>query len=138
MLQSLNVCSTKEMKLSVLLDVNMLLSLSTVSFHSIIAAPLLGFSRSAQRTDKPSCGVSPSKSWNPCISFFAARLRCSGYEPCFATSAHTRFVHVQGSDHTVEIIAAILLPVAILMCVYSLTVFIWRAKAIARKQVSQR
>lgn len=61
-----------------------------------IAAALLGFSGSAQRTDKPSYG---------------------------------------GSDHTVEIIAAILLPVAILMCVYSLTVFIWRAKAIARKQV---
>ncbi|KAL0018721.1 hypothetical protein WJX79_000318, partial [Trebouxia sp. C0005] len=61
-----------------------------------IAAALLGFSGSAQRTDKPS------------------------YE---------------GSDHTVEIIAAILLPVAILMCVYSLTVFIWRSKAISKKQV---
>jgi len=36
----------------------------------------------------------------------------------------------------VEIIAAILLPVAILMCVYSLTVFIWRSKAISKKQVS--
>ena len=35
-----------------------------------------------------------------------------------------------------EIIAAILLPVAILMCVYSLTVFIWRSKAISKKQVS--
>ena len=44
---------------------------------------------------------------------------------------------IQGSDHTVEIIAAILLPVAILMCVYSLTVFIWRSKAISKKQVSQ-
>lgn len=43
---------------------------------------------------------------------------------------------LQGSDHTVEIIAAILLPVAILMCVYSLTVFIWRSKAISKKQVS--
>ena len=42
----------------------------------------------------------------------------------------------QGSDHTVEIIAAILLPVAILMCVYALTVFIWRSKAISKKQVS--
>ncbi len=43
---------------------------------------------------------------------------------------------MQGSDHTVEIIAAILLPVAILMCIYSLTVFIWRSKAISKKQVS--
>lgn len=43
---------------------------------------------------------------------------------------------LQGSDHTVEIIAAILLPVAILMCVYALTVFIWRSKAISKKQVS--
>ena len=42
---------------------------------------------------------------------------------------------VQGTDHTVEIIAAILLPVAILMCAYALTVFIWRAKAITKKQV---
>lgn len=40
-----------------------------------------------------------------------------------------------GSDHTVEIIAAILLPVAIVMCVYALTVFIWRSKAISKKQV---
>lgn len=43
---------------------------------------------------------------------------------------------VQGTDHTVEIIAAILLPVAIVMCMYALTVFIWRAKAISKKQVS--
>lgn len=42
---------------------------------------------------------------------------------------------MQGTDHTVEIIAAILLPVAIVMCVYALTVFIWRAKAISKKQV---
>lgn len=42
---------------------------------------------------------------------------------------------LQGSDHTVELIAAILLPVAIVMCAYALTVFIWRAKAITRKQV---
>lgn len=49
------------------------------------------------------------------------------------TSMH---VILQGTDHTVEIIAAILLPVAIIMCVYALTVFIWRAKAISKKQVS--
>lgn len=42
---------------------------------------------------------------------------------------------IQGSDHTVELIAAILLPVAIIMCGYALTVFIWRAKAITKKQV---
>ena len=33
-------------------------------------------------------------------------------------------------------IALILLPVAILMCAYALVVFIWRAKAIGRKQAS--
>lgn len=47
----------------------------------------------------------------------------------------TGCVCLQGSDHTVELIAAILLPVAIVMCAYALTVFIWRAKAITRKQV---
>ncbi|KAL3141644.1 hypothetical protein ABBQ32_004873 [Trebouxia sp. C0010 RCD-2024] len=61
-----------------------------------IAAALLGFSGSAQRSEEPAYG---------------------------------------GTDHTVEIIAAILLPVAIVMCVYALTVFIWRAKAISKKQV---
>ncbi len=35
-----------------------------------------------------------------------------------------------------EMIALILLPVAILMCAYALVVFIWRAKAIGRKQAS--
>ncbi len=36
----------------------------------------------------------------------------------------------------VETIALILLPVAVLMCAYALTVFIWRARAIAKKQAS--
>ena len=34
-----------------------------------------------------------------------------------------------------ETISLILLPVAVLMCAYALTVFIWRARAIAKKQV---
>ena len=51
------------------------------------------------------------------------------------TSAERLYNLMQGTDHTVEIIAAILLPVAIVMCVYALTVFIWRAKAISKKQV---
>ena len=33
-----------------------------------------------------------------------------------------------------ETIALILLPVAVLMCAYALTVFIWRARAIQKKQ----
>jgi uncharacterized membrane protein YidH (DUF202 family) len=41
----------------------------------------------------------------------------------------------QGSEHIVEVIALILLPVAILMCAYALVVYVWRAKAITRKQV---
>ena len=35
----------------------------------------------------------------------------------------------------VEVIALILLPVAVLMCAYALVVFVWRSKAIAKKQV---
>ena len=35
----------------------------------------------------------------------------------------------------VEVIALILLPVAVLMCAYALIVFVWRSKAIAKKQV---
>lgn len=41
----------------------------------------------------------------------------------------------QVTDYMVETIALILLPVAVLMCAYALTVFIWRARAIAKKQV---
>ena len=42
---------------------------------------------------------------------------------------------VQFTDYLVETISLILLPVAVLMCAYALTVFIWRARAIAKKQV---
>ena len=42
---------------------------------------------------------------------------------------------LQATDDLVEIIAMILLPVAILMCGYALLVFVWRAQAIAKKQV---
>ncbi|EIE21857.1 hypothetical protein COCSUDRAFT_47964 [Coccomyxa subellipsoidea C-169] len=41
----------------------------------------------------------------------------------------------QATDYLVETIALILLPVAVLMCAYALTVFIWRARAISKKQV---
>ena len=34
-----------------------------------------------------------------------------------------------------EVIALILLPVAVLMCAYALTVFIWRSRAISKKTV---
>ena len=43
----------------------------------------------------------------------------------------------QPTDNLVEIIAMILLPVAVLMCAYALMVFIWRSKAIAKKQVNR-
>lgn len=43
---------------------------------------------------------------------------------------------MQFSDYLVETISLILLPVAVLMCAYALTVFIWRARAIAKKQVA--
>ena len=41
----------------------------------------------------------------------------------------------RGAEHLVEIIAMILLPVAVIMVAYALVVFIWRSKAIAKKQV---
>ena len=41
----------------------------------------------------------------------------------------------QPTENLVEIIALILLPVAVLMVAYALMVFVWRAKAIAKKQV---
>ncbi|KAK9918747.1 hypothetical protein WJX75_006519 [Coccomyxa subellipsoidea] len=41
----------------------------------------------------------------------------------------------QATDYLVETIALILLPVAVMMCAYALTVFIWRARAISKKQV---
>jgi hypothetical protein len=37
------------------------------------------------------------------------------------------------ADNLVEVIALILLPVAVLMCAYALTVFVWRSRAIAKK-----
>lgn len=40
----------------------------------------------------------------------------------------------QPTENLVEIIAMILLPVAVLMVGYALIVFVWRSKAIARKQ----
>ena len=40
------------------------------------------------------------------------------------------------SAHLVEVIALILLPVAIAMCGYSIFVFIWRSDMIAKKRVS--
>ena len=42
---------------------------------------------------------------------------------------------VQATDNLVEIIAMILLPLSVLMCAYALMVFVWRAQAIAKKQV---
>ena len=64
---------------------------------------------------------------------------------CPDLSAHARFgllnltvgavLNVQFSDYLVEVISLILLPVAVLMCAYALTVFIWRARAISKKQV---
>eukprot|EP00891_Asterochloris_glomerata_P008493 jgi/Astpho2/8493/e_gw1.00125.54.1_t len=48
----------------------------------------------------------------------------------FSGTAGRTEKHPKRSAHTVEMIALILLPVAILMCAYALVVFIWRAKAI--------
>lgn len=42
----------------------------------------------------------------------------------------------QPTENLVEIIAMILLPVAVLMVGYALMVFVWRSKAIAKKQVN--
>lgn len=46
-----------------------------------------------------------------------------------------RNVPLQGVGDTTDIIAMILLPVAVLMCAYALVVFLWRSGQIARKQV---
>jgi hypothetical protein len=40
------------------------------------------------------------------------------------------------SGHLVEIIALLLLPVAIAMCGYAIFIFIWRSQMIAKKRVS--
>ena len=40
-----------------------------------------------------------------------------------------------GIENVPDIIAMILLPVAVLMCGYALMVFLWRGSQIARKQV---
>ena len=42
---------------------------------------------------------------------------------------------MQGVDDMTDIIAMILLPVAVLMCAYAMVVFLWRGSQIARKQV---
>ena len=44
-------------------------------------------------------------------------------------------MRAQGIGDTTDIIAMILLPVAVLMCGYALVVFLWRGSQIARKQV---
>ena len=44
-------------------------------------------------------------------------------------------MHDQVADNLVEVIALILLPLAVLMCAYALTVFVWRSRAIAKKTV---
>lgn len=55
---------------------------------------------------------------------------------CTTHSAYPARVCVQGgTENLVEIIALILLPVAILMCAYALVVFIWRAQQIEKKHV---
>jgi hypothetical protein len=49
--------------------------------------------------------------------------------------ADVRVFSLQGVGDTTDIIAMILLPVAVLMCAYALVVFLWRSGQIARKQV---
>jgi hypothetical protein len=39
--------------------------------------------------------------------------------------------------HMVEVIALILLPVAIAMCGYAIFIFVWRSQMIAKKRVSK-
>lgn len=51
----------------------------------------------------------------------------------FAGSDHKK--EHQPTENLVEIISMILLPVAVLMVAYALLVFVWRSKAIAKKQV---
>ena len=58
----------------------------------------------------------------------AHTLRGAGYDGCHV-------VTLQGVGDTTDIIAMILLPVAVLMCAYALVVFLWRSGQIARKQV---
>ncbi len=45
------------------------------------------------------------------------------------------FARQVGIENVPDIIAMILLPVAVLMCGYALMVFLWRGSQIARKQV---
>jgi hypothetical protein len=68
------------------------------------------------------------------------RARCSSADqrPCThrrrgGQRGPTRGLRGQVADNLVEVIALILLPVAVLMCAYALTVFVWRSRAIAKK-----
>ena len=61
-------------------------------------------------------------------SIAAALLGFAGSPSAHGSGAHSAAV-------LVEVIALILLPVAVLMCAYALVVFVWRSKAIAKKQV---
>ena len=78
-------------------------------------------------------GIAESKL--PCLVEKCQQLFMTTVTSCDISHSPKWCAAMQGSDHTVELIAAILLPVAIIMCGYALTVFIWRAKAITKKQV---
>jgi SPX domain protein involved in polyphosphate accumulation/uncharacterized membrane protein YidH (DUF202 family) len=65
-------------------------------------------------------------------SIAAALLGFAGAEAAKAAKAGAAGAH---AARFVEVIALLLLPVSVLMCAYALFVFVWRSRAIARKQV---
>ena len=65
-------------------------------------------------------------------SIAAALLGFAGAEAAKAAKTGAAGAH---AARLVEVIALLLLPVAVLMCAYALFVFVWRSRAISRKQV---
>ena len=65
-------------------------------------------------------------------SIAAALLGFAGAEAAKAAKAGAAGAH---AARLVEVIALLLLPVAVLMCAYALFVFVWRSRAISRKQI---
>jgi uncharacterized membrane protein YidH (DUF202 family) len=78
-------------------------------------------------------GLQPSAMTRLFVAVAHALIAAYILQGTTANNRHT--ATLQGVGDTTDIIAMILLPVAVLMCAYALVVFLWRSGQIARKQV---
>ena len=98
-----------------------------------IGAALLGFSGAATHDPKaPAVRASCTRpQWLMC----GTALHAEEGRSWFASAEKVTGCAAQvGIENVPDIIAMILLPVAVLMCGYALMVFLWRGSQIARKQ----